>query len=252
MLLIVNADDLGATDKINDEVFALMQSGLVTSATIMANAAAFEDAAKRSREFPHCSFGIHLVLTSYRPISDTRGLEPILDENGCFSRKLFQTAAITRDLQKAMLRELSAQVQRTLDAGIPLSHFDSHHHVHIIPKMFPVLKALQKKFGMRKVRSTINLFAAGEQVTALRSIKKSAFRFALRHFYATRSPEGFGDFRVFHAALTAGKLPQFRSLELMVHPGTINPVYSKEVECLRSDWQRLLPPGAILGSYHGL
>jgi hypothetical protein len=37
MLLIVNADDLGASEAVNDETFALMESGLVTSATLMAN-----------------------------------------------------------------------------------------------------------------------------------------------------------------------------------------------------------------------
>jgi len=37
-LIIVNADDLGGTVAINDAIFGLMEHGLVTSATILANA----------------------------------------------------------------------------------------------------------------------------------------------------------------------------------------------------------------------
>jgi chitin disaccharide deacetylase len=251
VLLIVNADDLGTSQPINDEIFALMESGLVTSATIIANAPAFEHAAKRIACFPNCSFGVHLNLTVFRPLSDGGGLEPLLDENGRLSRKLFQ-ATMSVGLRAALLRELAAQVQRTLEAGVPISHFDSHEHVHTVPGLFPVLKRLQRRFGVRKVRSTINVLPGGQRMTALRSFKKWSFNVALRHLYATGSPEGFGDFRDFHTALRAGRFPRFRCLELMVHPGTSSRRYNEEVALLRSDWQRLLPPDVKLGSYHSI
>src|SRR6516162_759961 len=63
MLLIINADDLGVSESVNNETFALMQSGLITSATLIANAPAFEDAVRNSKKFPHCSFGVHLNLS---------------------------------------------------------------------------------------------------------------------------------------------------------------------------------------------
>lgn len=239
MLLIVNADDLGANESINDAIFALMESGHVTSATIMAGAPGFEAAAKRAREFPQCSFGVHLALTAFPPLIETRRLTPILDGNGCMSRKPFEHAisnASTKELQHAMLEELTAQVQRALDAGIPVSHFDSHHHIHTIPKLFPVLKALQRRFGIRRVRSTINLLGPERRVTGMRALKKAAFRLALRYAYATRSPQGLGDFRDFHAALLGGAILRFVSLDLLVHPGTTNSVYNREVNSLTSDW----------------
>jgi len=51
MLVIVNADDLGAAERSNDEIFALMESGDVTSATIMANAPAFDHALRQIRRW---------------------------------------------------------------------------------------------------------------------------------------------------------------------------------------------------------
>jgi predicted glycoside hydrolase/deacetylase ChbG (UPF0249 family) len=251
MLLIVNADDLGASKEINDEIFELMQLGAVTSATLMANAPGFEDAVQRIPRFPHCSFGVHLNLTVFRPMGPSSGLEPILDEKGHMTKKLFQVP-ITQGLREALLRELTAQVQRAIEAGVAVSHFDSHIHIHTIPKLFPVLKSLQKKFGIRKVRSTINLLPTGHHMTGMRSLKKRAFRMALRHFYATTSPDGLGDFCDFHKALMTGQVPRFRALELMVHPGTTHGEYKDEVILLRSRWQDLLPADAKLGSYHSL
>jgi len=251
MILIVNADDLGANERVNDEIFDLMQSGDVTSATLMANAPGFEHAIQRIPRFPGCSFGVHLNLTAFSPLSSSRGLEPILDENGHLSKKLFNTQ-ITPSMCEALLQELTLQVQRALNAGVPVSHFDSHNHVHTIPKLFPVLKSLQRRFAVRKVRSTISLLPSGQQMTGLRSLKKLSFRLALRHLYATTSPDGLGDFREFYKLLKAGRVPKFRSLELMVHPGIPTPKYSDEVAALRSGWRNLLQSGMTIGSYHSI
>ena len=251
MILIVNADDLGASKQVNDEIFDLMQSGVVTSATLMANAPGFEHAAQQIPSFPECSFGVHLNLTVFPPLSPSPDLEPILDENGHLSKKLFNTP-MTSALREALLQELTLQVQRTLDAGVPVSHFDSHNHVHTIPSLFPVLKSLQRKFAIRKVRSTINLLLPSQKMAGLRSLKKVAFRLSLKHFYKTKSPDGLGDFRDFYKLLREGQIPRFRCLELMVHPGIPKPKYSDEVASLRSSWRDLLPAGVKTGSYHSI
>lgn len=251
MLLIINADDLGTSQPVNDEIFSLMEKGLVTSATIIANAPSFEQAAARTNSFPNCSFGVHLNLTVFPPLSGRDGLEPILDENGCLSKKLFRTF-ISAGLGHALLRELTAQVQRVLDAGVSISHLDSHHHIHTIPGLFPILKQLQRRFGIRKVRSTINVLPPSQRMTAGRMFKKWPFNFALRHFYKTASPEGLGDFQDFHTALSTGHFPVFKRLEVMLHPGTSSQHYNEEVDLLRSEWQRLLPPDVTMGSYHSV
>ncbi|MGC1464034.1 MAG: ChbG/HpnK family deacetylase [Terracidiphilus sp.] len=251
MIIIVNADDLGANERVNNEIFDLMQSGAITSASLMANTPGFEHAVQQIPRFPQCSFGVHLNLTAFPPLSSATDLEPILDESGHLSKKLF-TVPITSKLRKALLLELTLQVQRVLDAGVPVSHFDSHNHVHTIPQLFQVLKSLQRRFAIRKVRTTINLLPPGQQMTGLRSIKKIAYRLALRHSYKTTSPDGLGDFRDFYKILNTGQVPRFRCLELMVHPGIPNPKYSDEVAAVRSNWQALLPPDIKIGSYHSL
>jgi predicted glycoside hydrolase/deacetylase ChbG (UPF0249 family) len=165
------------------------------------------------------------------------------------SRKL-HSIRFDRALRAATRLELATQVQRVLDTGVPISHFDSHEHIHTLPKLFPVLKSLQREFGIRKVRSTINLLSPTEQMTAVRSLKKRLFYFFLSHSDGTISPDGLGNFSDFYASMEAGSVPDFHQLELMVHPGHAD--YREETELLKSCWQRRLPASVTLGSYHSL
>lgn len=251
MLIIINADDLGATSEVNDSIFDLIRAGLVTSSTLMANGPGFEHAVERIPSFPDCSFGIHLNLTVFAPLTDPSALAPILDSNGCLSGSFLQTR-FSPPLLTSIHQELRAQVRRALDAGVPVSHFDSHQHIHTIPSLFPILKSLQREFKIYKVRSTINLLSAAQTLSLPRLLKKKLFRMALSHMPRTRITSGLGDFRYFHAALTQGGCPRFDSLELMVHPGATSPGYSAEIELLRSEWKHLLPADATFGSYHSL
>ena len=73
--LIVNADDLGASDVVNDAIFREIEKGRVTSSTFLANGPGVDKAAKAAKQFPHVSFGVHLNLTEYYPLSG----DPALD-----------------------------------------------------------------------------------------------------------------------------------------------------------------------------
>ncbi len=85
--IIVNADDLGWNRQVNQATRVLMEAGLVTSATIMANGPCWSEAIDLARSKPDLSFGVHLNLTGGRPLCGSRLLEPLLDDDGNF-RKL--------------------------------------------------------------------------------------------------------------------------------------------------------------------
>ncbi|HZY59641.1 MAG TPA: ChbG/HpnK family deacetylase, partial [Candidatus Binataceae bacterium] len=62
--LVVNADDLGMTRGVNRGIIEAHRSGLVTSTSLIANGAAFEDAVARIRPCPDLSVGLHVNLTA--------------------------------------------------------------------------------------------------------------------------------------------------------------------------------------------
>lgn len=256
MQLIVNADDLGAYDEVNDAVFDLMDAGLVTSATLIANGPRVQQACVKIPVFPRCSFGVHLNVTEFPPLTSNKELTILLDENGAFENNRISQlrfrighTRINGRLANAIYEEFCAQIERLISLGVKISHIDSHHNVHTIPTLFPILKQIQKRFAIRKVRISQNIFGSNETVSWRLLIKSPTYNFLLKRYYKTQTTQGFTYFRTFHEHAMSGSL-QFGSIETMVHPGSRT--YSHETDLLRSTWRESVPFPVRLISYHEL
>jgi chitin disaccharide deacetylase len=66
--LIVNADDFGLTAGVNRAILELHYAGVLTSASIMAQANATEEAIDIARSTPTMGIGCHVVLVDGAPI----------------------------------------------------------------------------------------------------------------------------------------------------------------------------------------
>ena len=249
MRIIVNADDLGMRPEVNAAIFELLSRRRVSSATLMANGPALEDAIRELHRFPSCSFGVHLNLTEFRPLTNHPGLGPILQDSGEFRKNAIREIKITPQLQQAAFKEWSAQVNRLLALGVRLSHFDSHHHVHTIPGLFRVLKRLQKRFGIRRVRLTQNLYLPDAPPPRKLLWSKALWNGALRWYYRTRTTRGFTSAERFLKIARHGR-PALQSVELMAHPG--GPAFEAETRMLAEPWQENLPFASTLISYNDL
>jgi chitin disaccharide deacetylase len=252
MNVILNADDLGLSDDVNGATFDLMSRGLITSATIMANGPSVLGAIEESRRFPSCSFGVHLNLTEFRPFSRHDGLRELLDDDGKFNGDLDRTPAQFKAswrLLSAIADEWCHQIEFIGTAGVQISHLDSHQHVHTIPFVFPVLKYVQAKYGIRKVRSTRNAYRGGAIPSRRTLWAKRAFQFALTQFYRTKTTAAFMDFATFYERVVVAK-QQWSSVEAMVHPGSSLDL--EENRLLYSDWRDRLGDAVRLISYADL
>ena len=76
--LIVNADDFGLTAGVNRAIVEAHRGGVVSSATLMANGAAFDDAVTAARSVPNLSVGCHVVLVDGTPVSPPGSLDTLL------------------------------------------------------------------------------------------------------------------------------------------------------------------------------
>ena len=101
--LIVNADDFGLTDGINQGIIEAHAGGIVSSTSLMVYGAAAEQAVRLAAEHPALSVGLHFV-------DDT----PALDDPGHAGREF----ATQLDRFRALM-------------GSEPTHVDSHHHVHM-------------------------------------------------------------------------------------------------------------------------
>lgn len=232
VLLIINADDLGISQQVNEAIFDMMAERRISSATLMANAPAVRQAAAQLRHFSNCSFGVHLNLTQFAPLTSGRGSRLLVDDSGQLSRAI-ETATPNLARLRAIYEEMCAQIDLLTSLGVPISHFDSHHHVHTTPYLFPALKAVQKHYRVNKVRISKNLYESEQPCPKGLYRKKQLYNWALRQIYRTYTTEAFTEMLSFYRE--SRRRPLFyRTIELMVHPGASYAV--EETSVLKSDW----------------
>ena len=274
MDLIVNADDLGINPEVNQATFELIEQGKVTSSTIIANGPCVEEACEQIIRFPDCSFGVHLNVTEFKPLSGSEKLAPLLDDDGRLIMGRVREIPINSPLAEGIFEEFCAQIDRLMFLGVKLSHLDSHNYVLSMTKMFPILKKVQKKYQIRKVRISRNIYSDGlissqgltafalgidpglddHDVSKSLRIKKTIYNLGLRHYYRTKTSDGFSGFRLFYEYAKSrpkSRPMKQRTFEVNVHP--TNPYYEAgETEILKGRWQEDIDFPIRLISYHEL
>jgi len=249
MQLIINADDIGSSLDVNNAAVDLMSKGLVTSASLIPNAPYAEEACALAARFPGCSFGVHLNVTHYSPLSDPEGVEGLLSSDKVFDGKRIRRISIDSRLADGIFNEFCAQIEKLVSLGVKVSHIDSHMQVHTIPRIFPVLKKVQKRFDIRKVRLSRNIYGSHEKVLKGLRAKKAIYNFFLKYYYRTTTTQGFTDFKTFCEYGTSRKA-KYRVVEVMVHPGAHNS--EEETTLLNGPWREALEFPVHLISYNDL
>jgi len=153
--IIINADDFGLSDGINKAVAQAHTDGVLTSATIMTNMPAAEEAIKIAKKLPTLGVGVHLNLTEGSPLSKEADVRPLLNGSGkfaCSPAKLafFSLAGLKR--RNAIRTELAAQIQSVVDKGLKPTHLDSHKHIHSFPIIFSIVCELARRFDIPAIR----------------------------------------------------------------------------------------------------
>jgi predicted glycoside hydrolase/deacetylase ChbG (UPF0249 family) len=153
--LVVNADDLGLTVAVNDGIFDAHELGILTSASLFANAPATADAIRRAGSHPSLGIGAHLALVDGAPTLPPKQVPTLVADDGRFPRswRPFIVACLRGRVSLAAVElELIAQIERLQRAGVKLTHLDAHKHVHAYPPVFAVVARLAARFGIPVVR----------------------------------------------------------------------------------------------------
>jgi chitin disaccharide deacetylase len=152
--LIVNADDFGLTAGVNRAIVEGNRSGIVTSATLMANARASAAAIDMAKAQRGLKTGCHVVLVDGTPL--TGNLPSLTNGSQRFrsSLKQFAIAAVRKQISpKDIQVEVEAQIRKIQASGTTLTHVDSHKHTHMFPHILrPVLRAA-RACGIRAIRN---------------------------------------------------------------------------------------------------
>lgn len=245
--LIVNADDFGYTRGVNSGVIRCFHDGIVTSATIMANGSAFEDAVEQAKDHPSLGVGCHLVLVDGASVEQPRAIPSLVDGDGRLPltlADLMRRVTMKSVRGEDIAREIRAQITKVIKAGIAPTHLDSHKHAHAHPWILEWVMRAAEEFGIRRVRRPFenasallkSAFSDGWQ-----SIKQSASALAanaasgqfekLARAHGILSPQGLrgvantGRLNRDSVLATIRSIPEGVS-EFMCHPGQ----YDQELE----------------------
>ena len=185
--LIVNADDFGLTPGVNRAIAELHAVGALTSATLMANASAFDDAIHVARECTSLGVGCHIVLVDGTPVSDPSTIPTLLGpDRRTFRRSLSDFAlAVLRGAVRSdeIAREALAQITKLQRAGIVVTHADTHKHTHILTRVAaPILSVLEQTSipGIRnpfEPRWSAALSTSGHRSLLVRALEPQRRRF---------------------------------------------------------------------------
>ncbi len=150
--IIVNADDLGMTPGTNKAIFDGYDHGMITHTSVMANSDYFSEAVDGLLRRKELGVGIHLNLTYGKALHFNSAYN---DAQGIFNLgylKLLTLSMRNTKFLKAVEIEFEQQILRVTHAGIPLTHLDSHRHVHLIPSIYPIVAKLAIKYNIPRVR----------------------------------------------------------------------------------------------------
>lgn len=255
--LIICADDFGISKGVNQAIIEAHVNGGLTHASLMANAKYLKDAIKMANEkASNLKLGLHFNLTSGRPLSPPEQVPDLVDDNGLFRygpvALLFQTLKRNANLIDQIHIELEAQIHKLQSLGVHLSHLDGHHHVQIIPAIFPLVKEAMARHSIPRIRvvneSLMHTLFQTRNINCLFNGGFARYCLLKTLCLINRYPTDTYFFSILNSCNITPELLQnltipknFAQMEIMLHPG--NPEIDKDTDTGDvSEMQQLTSP----------
>ncbi len=239
--LVLTADDAGLAAPLSLRIAALLRAGRLSATSLLACGPAFREATEALRSAGIVEAGVHLcAVGGEAPLSPPAAV-PTLAPGGRFPGSWPAVAARVaagRVRLAEVEREWEAQLLAVRDAGLRVTHVDSHQHLHLLPALLPVALHLARRFDVPFVRAPraddpAAVGAPAGFAARSRSRLLAAFGAAARHRIASAGlPEPPRVLGLAEAGrMTLGRwksllpaLPGGGAFEVVLHPGDDDPV----------------------------
>jgi len=166
--LIVNADDFGRSHSINDAVIRAHREGILTSASLMVNEIACDEAVALARENPYLGIGLHLTLICGKSALPPEKIPALVNVRGEFSNNPVSEGVryfFKRSLREQLRAEIHAQFSKFRATGLPLDHVNGHLHLHLHPAVFRTLMEDAATLGIQRFRFTRDCLSRSRRIS---------------------------------------------------------------------------------------
>jgi predicted glycoside hydrolase/deacetylase ChbG (UPF0249 family) len=146
---VIHEDDVGMSHGANAAFLELSRLGTCSSGSVMVPCPWFPEAAAMARADPDLDVGVHLTLTSeqtpyrWRPLTAPVRSAGMTDEQGYFWPDVPRAR---RADPAAVEKELRAQIEAAVAAGIDPTHFDCHMGTAQMPEFTALLRGLGREY----------------------------------------------------------------------------------------------------------
>ena len=210
----------------NQGIIEAHEAGVVTSASVLVNLPAFDDAVRCALRAPALGTGLHFNILLGRPLTHAVTLTDTASGAFLPLAALARRAFTGRVDHQEVRSECAAQIARMRSGGLRVTHLDSHRHAHALPVVWPAVVAAARDAGVPVVRVPLEPFGINPGTAVVEKLALLAsWRVASRGSPAVRRPDRFVGISLMggrHFAARLARLleaPVTGSTELMVHPG---------------------------------
>lgn len=154
-LLIVNADDFGMCNSINEAIMRTLREGFVQSTSLMVPCPWALHAMHFLHGHPEVHFGIHLTVVSdpqdYRwgPVASPQKVPTLVDQAGYFYNFDDIHARLAQVQLDQLEVEFRAQIETVLARGLKPTHLDWHAlRLGARPDIADLMTQLAKEYGL--------------------------------------------------------------------------------------------------------
>jgi hopanoid biosynthesis associated protein HpnK len=167
--LVVNADDFGRSDAINQAVIRAHRDGILTSASLMVNEAAADDAVALARQNPGLGVGLHLTLVCGRSALPSSAIPNLVNARSQFSNNPAAAGFryfFSRSCRAQLRDEIAAQFEKFRSFSLPLDHVNGHLHLHLHPTVLKIILYNCERWRVRAVRLTRDPFFLNARIAS--------------------------------------------------------------------------------------
>ncbi len=153
--IVFTGDDFGFSRGVNQAIIEAHERGVLTRASLMVTGEAFDEAVSLARAHPQLNVGLHLVLVCGRSVLSPERIPHLVNGTGWFPSESVWTGLryqFSPRARRELRLEISAQLERFRQTGLPLSHLDGHLHMHMHPVVLRILIELAPAFCIKSIR----------------------------------------------------------------------------------------------------
>lgn len=146
--LIIDADDFGLCESVNQGIVECLQCGIVTDLSFLIHLEEFNSSSILLKEIGKTSVGFHLNLTLGKSVLGAHS--NLTDENGnYFDFKTLIKKIILKEIKpNDITYEIKSQIDLLLKNGFSISHINSHRNIHLLPNIMKPLKEVLKEYAI--------------------------------------------------------------------------------------------------------